>query len=82
MNTAITILGIIDIILCIAIIFLVSIQEGDAEGLGSLAGSRVETFFGQNRERQSDKVLRRITTGLAIVFGVLTIILNLMIDRL
>lgn len=82
MSTAISIIGIIDIILCVVLIFLVAIQEGDSEGLGSLAGSRVETFFGQNREQQSDRMLKRLTTGLAIAFGVLTIVLNFMIDRL
>lgn len=67
-------LAIIDIIVCIALIALVISQEGNSQGLGSLGGS-TETFFGKNKGRAFDTVLKKFTTGLAIAFAVITIIL-------
>lgn len=67
-------LAIIDIIVCIALIALVISQEGNSQGLGSLGGS-TETFFGKNKGRAFDTVLKKLTTGLAIGFAVITILL-------
>lgn len=67
-------LAIIDIIVCIALIALVISQEGNSQGLGTLGGS-TETFFGKNKGRAFDTVLKKLTTGLAVAFAVITIIL-------
>ncbi len=67
-------IAIIDVIVCIALVGLVILQEGNSHGLGSIGGS-AETFFGQHRGRAMDQTLKRLTTVLAIVFVVLNITL-------
>lgn len=74
MGTLAIVLGIIDIILCIALVVLVISQEGNAQGLGSIAGG-ADTFFGQNKGRSMDRMLKKITTLLAVLFGIITIVL-------
>lgn len=67
-------LGIIDVIICIILVFLVVFQEGNAQGLGSIGGV-ADTFYGQNKGRSIDQVLKKFTSSLAIIFAVITIIL-------
>ena len=75
MQTLTIILAVVDILVCVALIVLVIMQQGNAQGLGSLAGS-TETFFGKNRGSASDAMLKRFTTVLSIVFVALTLILG------
>lgn len=74
MNTGAIILAVIDILLCIALVAFVIAQEGNSQGLGSLAGNS-ESFFGQNQSRSKDVILRKVTTFIAVVFVVITMIL-------
>lgn len=74
MDTLTVVLGVLDVIVCIALILLVISQEGNAQGLGTIAGG-ADTFFGAHKGRSIDRVLKRLTTALAIVFGVLTVVL-------
>lgn len=67
-------LAIIDIVICIALVALVISQEGNSQGLGSLGGS-TDTFFGKNKGRAFDSQLKKLTTGLAIAFAVITMVL-------
>lgn len=67
-------LGVIDIIICIALIALVIVQEGNSQGLGSLGGN-TETFFSKNKGRAFDNQLKKFTSILAVAFGVVTIVL-------
>lgn len=65
------------IILLIASVFLVVavlMQSGKSHNLsGSIAGG-AETFFGKTKGKAIDKMLSKITTVVAIVFVLLTII--------
>lgn len=80
MNTAAIILAVIDIIICIAMVALVIMQEGNSQGLGSIGGA-ADTFFGKNKGRSIDVVFKKITTVLAVVFAVVTIVLYSLIAR-
>ena len=71
-----TILTIVFIIICIALVVLVLMQEGKNAGLGSLSGS-TETYWSKNKGRSLEGKLVKITTGLAVVFIVLAAILNI-----
>ena len=51
-------------------------QEGKAAGLGSISGA-AETYWGKNKGRSMEGALVKITTGLAVGFMVISIILNL-----
>lgn len=71
-----TILTIVFIIICIALVVLVLAQEGKNAGLGSLSGS-TETYWSKNKGRSVEGKLVKITTGLAVVFIVLAAVLNI-----
>ena len=73
-------LTIIYIIICIALVILVLMQEGKTAGLGAVSGA-AETYWGKNKGRSMEGKLVKITTGLAIGFLVLAIVLNLTITR-
>ena len=70
------ILTIIFIIVCIAIIVLVLLQEGKSAGLGALSGA-AESYWGKNKGRSMEGNLDKITKILAALFIVLAIVLNL-----
>ena len=80
MNTAAVIFAVIDIIICIAMVALVIMQEGNSQGLGSIGGA-ADTFFGKNKGRSIDVVFKKITTVLAVVFAIVTIVLYSLIAR-
>ena len=69
-------LTIIFILVCIALVILVLMQEGKTAGLGTISGA-AETYWGKNKGRSMESKLVKITTGLAIAFMLLVVILNL-----
>ena len=69
-------LMVIYIIVCIALVILVLIQEGKSAGLGAVSGA-AETYWGKNKGRSMEGKLVKITTALAVGFMVLAIVLNL-----
>lgn len=74
------ILAIVDIIMCVALVFLVVFQEGNDKGMGVIGGG-ADTFFGKEKGRSIDNKLKRLTSILAIGFAVCTIVLYLIISR-
>ena len=71
-----TILTVIFVIICIALTVLVLMQEGKSQGLGSSSGM-ADTYWGKNKGRSMEGALVKITTGLAVGFMVLAVVLNL-----
>lgn len=69
-------LTVIYIIICIALVILVLMQEGKTAGLGAVSGA-AETYWGKNKGRSMEGKLVKITTGLAVGFMLIAIILNL-----
>ena len=69
-------LTVIFIIVCIALVILVLMQEGKTAGLGAVSGA-AETYWGKNKGRSMESKLVKITTGLAVAFLLLVVILNL-----
>ena len=51
-------------------------QEGKTAGLGAVSGA-AETYWGKNKGRSMESKLVKITTGLAVGFMLLVIVLNL-----
>jgi preprotein translocase subunit SecG len=74
------VLGVIDIIICIALVLLVVFQEGNDKGMGVIGGG-ADTFFGKEKGRTIDKKLKRFTSLLAILFAIITVVLYLIIAR-
>lgn len=72
------ILTVIFVIDCIALTVVVLAQEGKQQGLGTIAGA-ADSYWGKNKGRSMEGKLVKITTGLAIGFMVIAIVLNLTI---
>lgn len=70
------VLTVIFILICIALVVLVLLQEGKTAGLGAVSGA-AETYWGKNKGRSMESKLVKITTGLAVGFMLLAVILNL-----
>lgn len=76
MGTLRTILMVVFIIICIALVILVLMQEGKSAGLGAISGA-AETYWGKNKGRSMEGALVKVTKYLAIGFIVLAAVLNL-----
>ncbi len=76
MGTARIIVTILFIVVCIALVVLVLMQEGKSAGLGAISGT-TETYWGKNKGRSMEGLLVRLTKILAALFMILAIILNL-----
>ena len=80
MQVLIVILAVLDIIVCVGLVTLVALQEGDETGLGSMAGN-FETFMDKSNGGNFEQKLQKLTTILAISFAVLSVILYLLTGR-
>ena len=73
-----TILTVIYVIDCIALTVVVLMQEGKQQGLGAIAGIS-DTYWGRNKGRSMEGALEHFTRYGAIVFMIITIILNILL---
>ena len=73
------ILGIVLILLSVAIIVLVLLQEGKSVGLSGAIAGGAETFFGKNKSRTMESKLVLITKIIAISFFVLALVATLLL---
>ena len=64
------------ILICVALTFLVLMQEGKQQGLGAIGGI-ADTYWGKNKGRSMEGVLVKTTTILAIAFMILALLLNI-----
>ena len=70
------VLTIVFIIVCVALVVLVLMQEGKSAGLGTISGA-AETYWGKNKGRSMEGLLVKITKALAVSFILLALVLNL-----
>ena len=70
------ILTILFIVVCLAIIVLVLMQEGKSSGLGALSGA-AESYWGKNKARTMQGMLVKLTKIFCVLFMVLAIVLNM-----
>ena len=75
MEIARTIIQIVFIILSIIMTVIVLMQEGKNNGLGALTGS-ADTYWSKNKGRSMEGALEHFTRYGAIVFMILTLVLN------
>lgn len=69
-----TIIEVLYIIICIAIIVVVLMQEGKNSGLGAMTGA-ADTYWSKNKGRSAEGNLVKITTVLGTLFIVLSLVL-------
>lgn len=79
MQTLTIILTVLDVLVAIALIVIVIMQEGNQKGLGAISGG-ADTFYGKNKGRSTDVLLKKVTTMLAVAFMVLSLILNFLVN--
>ena len=70
-----TIATILYILICVALVFIVLMQEGKNSGLGALAGEN--TFWGQAKARSKEGRIVKLTYVLSTLFFVLSIALSM-----
>lgn len=70
------IVSIVFIIVSVLLTILVLMQEGKAQGLGSIGGA-AESYWGKNKSRSMEGMMVKITRVLAVLFLVLAVVLNL-----
>jgi preprotein translocase subunit SecG len=69
-------LVVIYVVVCLSLIATVLLQSGKSAGLsGSIAGG-AQTLFG--KKKGMDELLGRISTGLAVAFMILAIVLTIL----
>ena len=74
------ILSIIYVILGVAISIVILMQEGKSNGLGSaIGGISTDSYCSKNRGRSMEGALEHFTRYGAIVFMIITIILNILL---
>ena len=77
MKTALTI---VYLLICVAIVIIVMIQDTKSEGLGAaLAGGSgaKSTYWSKNKGRSKEGMLNKLTLILAFLFIVLSVVLSL-----
>ena len=70
------ILTVVYILICVALVVLVLMQEGKSAGLGAISGA-AETYWGKNKGRSMEGLLVKLTKVAAVLFMVLAAVLNL-----
>ena len=74
-----TILLIVYIIVCVALTIIVLMQEGKQAGLSGAINGAAGTYWGKNKGRSMEGGLVLATRILAILFVVISLLLNLKI---
>jgi len=69
-------LTIVFVLLCIAMVVLVLMQEGKSAGLGAISGA-AESYWGKNKGRSMEGKLENLTKIGAVLIFVLALVLNL-----
>lgn len=62
------------IVVCIALIIVVLMQEGKTSGLGAVGGA-ADTYWSKNKGRSSQGIMVKVTRVLAVIFIALSVIL-------
>ncbi len=71
---------VIQLLACLAIIVIVLMQSGKSAGLsGAIGGGSGETFLSKNKAKTLDARLARMTKWVAVVFIVLTLVLDFVV---
>ena len=71
------IVTIVYILVCIALVVVVLMQEGKQQGLsGAIAGGGTDSFWSKNKGRSVEGTLSKLTKIFAALFIVLSVVLN------
>ena len=79
MKVLVTILAVVNLLIAIALVILIVQQDNDDQGLGTLSGNNIDSYYSGNRGRTKDVFMRRLTTILAVVFVVINVVLGFLV---
>ncbi len=65
------------VLICIALVAVVIMQEGKSAGLSALNGGGSDTYWGKNKGRSVEGKLALFTKVLAVLFIVISVVLNM-----
>ena len=71
------IVSVIFVLICLALIVFILLQEGKSAGLGSISGM-ADSYWGKNKGRSMEGTLEKFTKAAAILFMVLAVVLNIL----
>ncbi|MDO4326459.1 MAG: preprotein translocase subunit SecG [bacterium] len=72
-----TIITILFVLICIALIVIVLLQESKQRGLSGAVGGGADTYWGKHKGRSMEGALETFTKVAAVAFLVLALILNI-----
>ena len=75
-------IGIILLVLAVALIALVLMQQGKDKKLSGTITGGSDTYYGKGKGRSLDKILARATTVVAILFSVLVVAMYVVVALL
>ena len=78
MNTLTIVFTIIQLLGAVFLIAVVLLQSGKSAGLSGAISGGAETFFSKGKAKSMDAKLAKMTKWVALVFVVLTLMLNLL----
>ncbi|MCR4745109.1 MAG: preprotein translocase subunit SecG [Lachnospiraceae bacterium] len=70
--------SIVFMLVCVALTAIVLMQEGKSAGLGAIQGA-ADSYWGKNKGRSMEGAMIRATKILAVLFIVLSVLLNMSI---
>ena len=76
------ILTVIYILVGVAISIVILMQEGKSNGLGSAIGGMADSYWSKNKGRSMEGALEHFTRYGAIIFMLITLILNVLLERM
>ena len=73
-----SVMSVIEVLACLFLIITILLQEGSSQGLSGTIAGGAETFFGSKKAHGMQAMLNKLTTGVAILFVILAVALNLL----
>lgn len=77
MNALSIVFTVIQLVSALFLIVVVLLQSGKSAGVAGAVGGAADSFFSKNKAKTLDAKLARMTKWVALVFVVLTLVLNL-----
>ena len=71
------VIGVLFILICVALVVLVLAQEGKSQGLGAIQGTVENTYWGKNKGRSREGMLKKVTVLLSVLFVLISVLLDL-----
>ncbi len=71
------ILTVVYILICIALVVVVLMQESKSAGLSGAISGAAETYWGKNKGRSIEGTLGKLTVLFAALFIIISVVLNM-----